>query len=138
MVLPSSVRPIPIIVILSVAKDPLLASLFSVLSVSLCLALEIFALPTLNSSLSCVPNSFTIRTYAKRACNPCRMRSFKTQDLKLFRMRSSEKNGWGPRGTDFSLCSRLLRRTYLRNTQESVQSLSVHGFTLFHAPNEVN
>jgi hypothetical protein len=43
-----------------------------------------------------IPNSFTIRTSAKRACNPCRMRSFKTLDLKSFRMCSSEKKGRGP------------------------------------------
>jgi len=41
------------------------------------------------------PNSFTIRTSPKRACNPCGLRSFKTQDLKPFRMCSSEKNGRG-------------------------------------------
>jgi hypothetical protein len=43
------------------------------------------------------PNSFTIRTSAKPASNPCRMRTFKTQDLKPFRMCSSEKKG-GRRG----------------------------------------
>ena len=41
------------------------------------------------------PNPFTIRTSEKRASNPCRMRSFKTQDLKPFRMCSSEKTGVG-------------------------------------------
>jgi hypothetical protein len=39
--------------------------------------------------------SFTIRTSAKPARNPCRMRSFKIQDLKPFRMCSSEKKGQG-------------------------------------------
>jgi hypothetical protein len=42
-----------------------------------------------------IPISFTFRTSAKRACNPCRMRSFKTQHLKPFRMCSSEKTGAG-------------------------------------------
>ena len=41
------------------------------------------------------PKSFTIRTSAKHTHNPCRMRSFKTQDLKPFRMCSSKKNGVG-------------------------------------------
>jgi hypothetical protein len=42
--------------------------------------------------------SLRIRTSAKRACNPCRMRSFKTQDLKPFRMCSCGKTevGEGP------------------------------------------
>ena len=38
---------------------------------------------------------FTMRTFAKHASNPCRMRSFKTQDLKSFRMCSSEKTRGG-------------------------------------------
>jgi hypothetical protein len=42
-----------------------------------------------------IPNPFTIRTSAKSTCNPCRIRSFKTLDLKSFRMCSSEKKGWG-------------------------------------------
>lgn len=39
------------------------------------------------------PIFFGIRTSAKRASNPCRMRSFKTLDLKPFRIRSYEKTG---------------------------------------------
>jgi hypothetical protein len=42
-----------------------------------------------------VTKPFTIRTSPKLDSNLCRMRSFKTQDLKLFRMCSSEKNGGG-------------------------------------------
>jgi hypothetical protein len=50
--------------------------------------------PTLFSRLP-VPNPFTIRISAKRVRNPCRMPSFKTQDLKPFRMCSCEKTGRG-------------------------------------------
>jgi len=42
-----------------------------------------------------VTKSFTIRTYAKCARNPCRMNTSKTQDLKLFRINTYEKNGGG-------------------------------------------
>src|SRR5580693_4174360 len=38
---------------------------------------------------------FKIRTYEKRARNSCRIRTSKTQDLKLFRMNTYEKNGEG-------------------------------------------
>jgi hypothetical protein len=38
---------------------------------------------------------FRVRTSAKRARNSCRIRSFKTQDLKLFRMNSCRKTGEG-------------------------------------------
>jgi hypothetical protein len=41
------------------------------------------------------PNPFGIRISAKCARNPIRMRSFKTQHLKSFRMRSYGKRGWG-------------------------------------------
>jgi hypothetical protein len=62
-----------------------------------------FNIPTFKPSnlqltpFSCDPvvNPFPIRTSAKRACNPCRMRSFKIQDLKPFRMCSYEKTGEG-------------------------------------------
>jgi hypothetical protein len=37
--------------------------------------------------------SRSIRTFEKHARNPFGMRSFKTQDLKPFRMCSSRKNG---------------------------------------------
>jgi hypothetical protein len=65
-----------------------------------------FNIPTFKPSnlqptpFSChpVPNPFKIRISAKRACNPCRMRSFKTQDLKPFRMCSYEKTGRGGGG----------------------------------------
>jgi len=36
--------------------------------------------------------SFTIRTSEKCGCNPCRIRTSKTQDLKSFRIRTCEKN----------------------------------------------
>jgi hypothetical protein len=49
--------------------------------------------------------SFTIRTSAKPARNPCRMRSFKTQDLKPFRMCSSEKKGRGTPSPLALLCA---------------------------------
>jgi len=52
-------------------------------------------------------NSFTIRTSPKRACNPCRMRSFKTQDLKPFRMCSYEKTGRGATHLNHSSPRRL-------------------------------
>jgi hypothetical protein len=52
-------------------------------------------------------DSFTIRTSAKRASNPCRMRSFKTQDLKPFRMRSYEKTGRGATHLNHSSPRRL-------------------------------
>jgi hypothetical protein len=42
-----------------------------------------------------VPNSPRIRTYGKQPPNPFGMRSFKTQDLKPFRMCSYEKAGEG-------------------------------------------
>jgi hypothetical protein len=42
-----------------------------------------------------VTKSFTIRTYAKCARNPCRMNTSKTQDLKLFRINTYKKNGEG-------------------------------------------
>jgi hypothetical protein len=40
-------------------------------------------------------NPFRIRSSAKSIRNSIRIRSFKTQHLKSFRMRSSEKTGWG-------------------------------------------
>ncbi len=40
-------------------------------------------------------NSRRIRTYEKYACNSFGMRTFKTEDLKLFRMNSSEKTAGG-------------------------------------------
>lgn len=42
-----------------------------------------------------VTKSFTMRTSEKHARNSFRMRSFKTKDLKLFRMNSSEKTPGG-------------------------------------------
>ena len=42
-----------------------------------------------HSPLATIP--FTMRTFAKPASNPCRMRSFKTQHLKSSRMCTSEK-----------------------------------------------
>jgi hypothetical protein len=38
---------------------------------------------------------FRIRTYAKRACKPCRIRTSKTQHLKCFRIRTYEKTPGG-------------------------------------------
>jgi hypothetical protein len=40
-------------------------------------------------------NSFIIRTSEIRACNPCRIRTSKTQDLKSFRIRTYKKRGRG-------------------------------------------
>ena len=50
-------------------------------------------LTTRHSQLSTI--SFTIRTSAKLACNPFRIRTSKTQHLKLFRMNTYKKTGWG-------------------------------------------
>ena len=47
------------------------------------------------SSLFATPNSFRIRTSVKSARNPFRMSSFKTKDLKLFRMSIYKKTGGG-------------------------------------------
>jgi hypothetical protein len=48
------------------------------------------------SSPSCFsPNSFRIRTYAKRVRNPFTMNTSKTQDLKPFRMNTYEKTPGG-------------------------------------------
>jgi len=41
------------------------------------------------------PNSFVIRTSEIRPCNPCRIRTSKTQDLKSFRIRTYKKTGEG-------------------------------------------
>jgi hypothetical protein len=49
-------------------------------------------LSTLNSLCF---KSFKIRSSTKTICNPFRMRSFETQDLKSFRMRSYKKTGRG-------------------------------------------
>jgi hypothetical protein len=51
-----------------------------------------FKLSTVNF-LSPIP--LRIRTFVKSARNPFRMRSFKTKDLKLFRMSIYEKTGGG-------------------------------------------
>jgi len=48
-----------------------------------------FPLATRHSPLSAIP--FRIRTFAESASNSCRMSSFKTLDLKSFRMRTYEK-----------------------------------------------
>jgi hypothetical protein len=52
-------------------------------------------LPPVTSHQSQVTKSFTIRTSAKRPCNPCRIRTSKTQDLKPFRMNTYRKTGEG-------------------------------------------
>jgi hypothetical protein len=93
-----------------------------------------------------VPNSFTIRTSAKRVRKPCRMRSFKTQDLKPFRMCSSEKNGVGKKTLQFLLFSAPPPRS-LRLCVILIPSLPAVGCEvstvsflphLFRGPNEVN
>jgi hypothetical protein len=103
--------------------------------------------------------SFNICTSAKPACNPCRMRSFKTQDLKPFRMCSSEKPGWGgdpqlllfsaptprtaftPTGSGCRCLPRAARGVILIPSLPPVGcELSTVSFLphLFRGPNEVN
>jgi hypothetical protein len=55
--------------------------------------LSFMASPTSHHSLPTI--SFTIRTYEKRARNPRRIRTSKTQDLKPFRIRTYRKTGRG-------------------------------------------
>ena len=52
-------------------------------------------LPAVTSQQSQITNPFTIRTYEKRVRNSRRIRSSKTQDLKLFRMNTYEKTPGG-------------------------------------------
>ena len=73
------------------------------------------ALPLVTSHQSQVTNSFIIRTYEKYASNPFRMRTSKTQDLKLFRMNTYRKTPGGyPRpftqSRDGSPLSGVIRR----------------------------
>jgi hypothetical protein len=98
-----------------------------------------------------IPKPFTMCSSAKRACNPCRMRSFKTQDLKPFRMCSSEKKGC--RGVGLStvtlLCAFSTSQQYRRppefrgfpfNFELSTVNLPSLSFPphLFRTPNEVD
>jgi hypothetical protein len=54
-------------------------------------------LPTVTGHQSQVTKSFTIRTYEKHARNSRRIRTSKTQDLKLFRINTYKKTGRGAR-----------------------------------------
>jgi hypothetical protein len=54
-----------------------------------------------------LPISFIIRTYAKRARNPFRIRTSKTQHLKPFRIRTYRKKGRGVARTSLSASSAL-------------------------------
>jgi hypothetical protein len=56
---------------------------------------SVLSLPQVTSHQSRITKSFIIRTYAKRARNPFRMRTSKTQDLKSFRIRTYKKTGGG-------------------------------------------
>ena len=62
------------------------------------LCVSVFSSPNLSpfnfklSTFNCFPpKSRRIRTYEKHTANPFGIRSFKTKDLKLFRMRSYRK-----------------------------------------------
>ena len=53
------------------------------------------SLPLVTTHQSPITKSFTFRTYEKTACKSCRIRTSKTQDLKPFRMNTSEKTRRG-------------------------------------------
>ena len=72
-------------------------SAFSSLSLSSFHNLQTFQHSTLSPVIS-----RRMRTYAKHTPNPFRMSSFKTQDLKPFRMCSSRKKGVGERSSSTS------------------------------------
>jgi hypothetical protein len=72
-------------------------SAFNSLSLSSFHILQSFQRSTLSRVIS-----LGMRTYAKYTPNPFRMRSFKTQDLKPFRMCSSKKTGVGERSSSTS------------------------------------
>jgi hypothetical protein len=59
------------------------------------LRVEIYLQPGPALSRHRAPKSRRIRTFTKSASNPRGMRSFKTQDLNSFRMRSFKKTGAG-------------------------------------------
>jgi hypothetical protein len=77
-------------------------------------------LPRPAVSLDLAAKSHRIRTSEKSAPNPIRMCSFKTQDLKPFRMCSSKKKG---EGIPFHI------RCVAAHTHERRQPLSIHGVT---------
>jgi len=60
-------------------------------------------LPPVTGHQSQVTKSFTIRTYEKHARNSRRIRTSKTQDLKLFRINTYKKTGRGPAPTQNSV-----------------------------------
>jgi hypothetical protein len=66
------------------------------------LCVSVFSSPNLSpfnfklSTFNCFPpKSRRIRTYEKHTANPFGIRSFKTKDLKLFRMNIYKKTGGG-------------------------------------------
>jgi hypothetical protein len=107
-------------------------------SASPALAASSVHFPPVTSHQSRVPNPFTIRTSAKRACNPSRMRSSKTQHLKSFRIRIYEKKGGGAHPS--SLFSGTANpgcplRGFASTSHGSPVANPAH---LFRTPNEVN
>jgi hypothetical protein len=83
--------------------------------------------------------SFTIRSSTKRACNPCRMRSFKTQDLKPFRIRIYEKTGGrGPIPQASSVGQPILAVLFEASPVRVKDHRSQVPPHLFRTPNEVN
>jgi len=56
---------------------------------------RVLTLPPVTSHQSPITKSFTIRTSEKSARNSLRIRTYKTQDLKPFRMNTYEKTGGG-------------------------------------------
>src|SRR5579859_3270804 len=69
---------------------------------------------------------FRIRTYEKRVRNPFEIRTSKTQDLKLFRMNTSQKTGWGPPPSSQNLHSLILNscRPCLRRASQGAAVFS--------------
>ncbi len=82
-------------------------------------------LPTHYSPVSTI--SFTIRTYEKPTCKPLGIRTSKTQDLKPFRMNTSEKTPRGE-GTSFQ----PLSTGWLLTTHYSL--FTTHGKPVSYSP----
>ena len=76
---------------------------------------------------SLAANPFRIRISAKHARNPCRMRSFKTQDLKSFRMCTHKKRGVGVPPSSIELRRSRQHRIPVLPCRVQVQSISEAG-----------
>ena len=115
---------------LKFTRDALPPSLISLPFSKRCLS--VFSSPNLSpfnfklSTFNC-PSAipFKIRTYEKRTRNSCRIRTSKTQNLRLFRMNTYEKTGGGvPPAPDAGLAA---RRDHLRARSSAGPALFVQA-----------